>query len=76
MVDNARWYLQDFLPRIPRFNFGEEYANRFVDDIEPRVAILRQRLLDIGYPKNPPHHPAFVVPVLASLNGRLNSSSS
>jgi hypothetical protein len=59
--DLARWYLQDFLPRKPKLNFPEEYADpNFIDAMPERVQNIRMMLLNSGVARNASHFPGYV----------------
>lgn len=67
MADLCRWYLQDFFPRQPKYNFPEELPP--LADIPHRVACIREHLIKHNVPRNPPHDPRFVEPDLGLRSG-------
>lgn len=67
-ADQARWWLQDFLPRAPRYNFLDEIPP--IDEPSPKVLLIRKALTEAGCVKNAPHHPEFKAPEQAAAHPR------
>lgn len=57
-ADSARWHLQDFITRKPRYNFPHELPR--LGDPHERIQKIRRSLITSGVPKNKPHDERFV----------------